>query len=80
VLVQRGREELDPDVVAVVRSREIREPRVALELGLVDPIDVKRWIRHDEVKPPEAFVEILVVAVAFTDRARQPVQSSDLRK
>ena len=52
---------------------QVGKPRIVLELRLVDPIDVERRIGHHEVEPADAVVEVLVVAVALADLAREPV-------
>ena len=47
---------------------------VALELVLVDAVDVERRIGHDEVEGADGVVEVVVVAVAEADVARQAVE------
>ena len=50
-VVERGVERLDPDVVGVVGlGQPKREALVALELGLVDLVDVERRISHHVVE------------------------------
>jgi hypothetical protein len=72
-VVERRREQLDPQVVGVVGARKIGKAPIVLQLRLVDAIDVERRIRHHEVEPANALVQVLVIAIALADLARQPV-------
>lgn len=46
---------------------------VVLELGLVDPVDVERRVGDDEIEAADALAEVVVVAVALPDLAREPM-------
>ncbi len=68
-------EELYPDVVAVVGARHTvgEAGLVILQALFLDRIDIEGGIGHDEVELPGAFVDVVVVGVAFADIPLQAV-------
>src|SRR5262249_25759096 len=73
-VAKRTGEDLNPEVVRVIDSRKTeREPLVLRELLLVNFVDIKGRVRHDEVELADTLEGVLVVRVGLTNIAREPV-------
>ena len=73
-VVERRREDLDPQVVAVVDRRDpVGVALVVFDPVLVDGVDVERRIGDHEVEPTHRIVRVLVVGVRRDDLPSETV-------